>query len=173
MIDNPIWGNIFKKDKESIREYLKKVPIFDNLSNMQLKKIESFMFIRKYMLNEYIFRQNEPGAGMYIIKKGEVDIHLELGIRKVKELALLRTGDFFGEMALLDESMRSASAVAISDQVEVISFFRGDLLKVIQEYPSIACKILWNIGKVISTRMRKSNELLNSYQKQDSDETNS
>ena len=167
MSENPIWGNIFKKDKESIRAYLKKVPIFDSLTDLELKKIERFMQIRKYMLNEYIFRQSEPGAGMYIMKTGEVGIQLETANKKPKELAQLTNGSFFGEMALLDESMRSAAAIAISEHVEVISFFRGDLLKVIEEYPAIACKILWNIGGVISKRVRQSNELLNAYQKQE------
>ena len=139
---------------------------FKRVRGVELKKIERFVAIRRYMLNEYIFRQNEPGAGMYIIKTGEIGIQIAIGHNKTKDLAQLGNSDFFGEMALLDESMRSAAAVAISDQVEVISFFRGDLLKVIEEYPAIACKILWNIGRVISKRMRKSNELLNSYQKQ-------
>lgn len=157
---NAIWTNIFSKSNLKVRDYLKKVPVFSDLSNTELKKLEKHMIRRKFVSKEYIFHQLEPGAGMYIIINGDVKIQIDCDCQLPKELACLAEGDFFGEMALLDESPRSASAVAASDNVELLSFFRGDLLKVMQEQPEIACKILWNIGGVISARLRKNNELM-------------
>ena len=164
MILEALWTNLFNKQHLNIRDYLKKVPVFNDITERDLKRIERYVIRRKFLTNEYIFREMEPGAGMYIIVSGEVKIQLENG-KQIKELACLKEGDFFGEMALLDESPRSASALAVSDKVELVSFFRGDLLKVIEEYPNIACKILWNIGSVISERLRKNNEILHLCQK--------
>ncbi len=162
---NAIWNNFFSKNNLKVRDYLKKVPIFADLSNGELKKLEKHMIRRKFMTNEYIFREMEPGAGMYIVMSGNVKIQIETENKQIKDLALLIEGDFFGEMALLDESPRSASALAFSDKVELLSFFRGDLLKVMQEQPEIACKILWNIGGVISARLRKTNEQISLWEK--------
>ena len=163
IVTEPIWQNFFNKNKFKIIDFLRNVPIFDGLKELEYKRLEKYVFIRRYMLNESLFRQMEPGAGMYIIINGDVKIQLEQGDAAPKVLVTLSTGDFFGEMALLDESPRSAGAVTASNQVELISFFRSDLQKLIDEYPAIGAKILWNIGKVISARLRKGNETLNEY----------
>lgn len=157
MID-AIWSNWFRPVNKTIIDLLRGVPVFAGLSDNELKKVERYMVTRKFVSGEYVFSQREPGAGMYMVIAGEVKILMESS-SETKELSHLREGDFFGEMALLDESARSASAVASTDKVELLSFFRGDLLKLVQEYPEIACKVLWNIGTVLSDRLRKNNEM--------------
>lgn len=158
MID-AIWSNWFRSVNKTIIDLLRGVPVFDGLSDGELKKVARYMVTRKFVEGEYVFSQREPGAGMYMVLVGRVKIILESPTEDTKELALLGEGDFFGEMALLDESARSASAVATTEKLELLSFFRGDLLKLVQEYPDIASKVLWNIGTVLSDRLRKNNEL--------------
>lgn len=155
-----VWGNLFKRRDLHIREYLMNVPIFNGLSSRELARLERYVVTRKFMQNEYIFRQSEPGAGMYIITSGSVGIRLEHHDGCFQNLVTLSEKDFFGEMALLDESPRSAAALAETEKVTLLSFFRGDLLKVRGDYPDLACKILWNIGIVLSERLRVNNELL-------------
>ncbi len=160
MTIDSVWGNLFKRRDLHVREYLLNVPIFHDLSSRELGRLERYVVTRKFMQNEYIFRQSEPGAGMYIITSGTVNIRLEHSDGCTQNLVSLGERDFFGEMALLDESPRSAAAIVETEKVTVLSFFRGDLLKVKGDYPDLACKILWNIGIVLSERLRVNNELL-------------
>lgn len=154
-----VWSNWFRPVNKTILDVLRGVPVFEGLSDRELKKVERYMVTRKFVDGEYVFSQREPGAGMYIVLVGRVRIQMESSPERAKELTTLGEGDFFGEMALLDESARSASAVAATEKLEVLSFFRGDLLKLVQEYPDIASRVLWNIGVVLSERLRKNNEM--------------
>ena len=87
--------------------------------------IESILHEREYQTDEVIFRQDEPGMGMYIIASGTVTIISEPSSMQWSELG---EGEFFGEIALLDEHPRSASAIAktpvqrSSDSSSPISF---------------------------------------------------
>lgn len=153
-----LWKNFFRRDVKKIKDYLKDVPIFETLSDRELGRLERYMLMRSYTGGEHVFHQLEPGAGMYVLLAGEVAITLEVGVDQPTELVTLSEGDFFGEMALLDEAPRSAAAVSKGEKVELLSFFRGDLQKLMNEEPTIAVKILWNIGTVLSARLRKSNE---------------
>ena len=71
-------------------------------------------------------------------------------------LAELTKGDFFGELALLDEEPRSATAKAIESS-NLIGFFRTDLLVLIKRYPDLGNKILLNLSRVLGERLRQTN----------------
>ena len=154
-----VWSNWFRPINKTTLDLLRSVPVFVGLSDRELRKVERYMVVRKFVEGEYVFAQREPGAGMYIVVSGRIKVTMASPHESTKDLATLGDGDFFGEMALLDESARSASVIATSANLELLSFFRGDLLKLVQEYPDIASKILWNIGIVLSDRLRKNNEL--------------
>lgn len=136
-----------------------KVPIFSQLTGRELKKVGSIVHRREYTSKEYVFKQDDPGLGMYVIEDGEVEIVYteESGIEK--GLALLKSGDFFGELSLLDESPRSASAIA-KRQSKIIGFFRPDLIALLDRSPKAGTKILFKLGEVIGTRLRMTNEQL-------------
>ncbi|MCD6335437.1 MAG: cyclic nucleotide-binding domain-containing protein [Candidatus Latescibacteria bacterium] len=161
-MENAFWSNIFKKKPEaekSLSDILKSIPIFSGLSGSELKKVEQIVHLRNYRDQEVIFRQNEPGVGMYVIRSGEVDIVYDWGKPSARTLAHLETGDFFGEMALLDETPRSASAVAMEPS-ELIGFFRPDLLDLIERNPRLGVKIILPLSKLLGERLRRTNEKL-------------
>ncbi len=161
-MENPIWSNgIFmkKRKKENIFTILKQVPIFSDLSDRELVEIEKILHKRKYKEGEPVIRKGDPGLGMYIIVKGSVDIIDKEKKASQKTLASLHDGSFFGDMALLDESPRSASAVATIDS-EIIGFFRPDFLDLIYRKPKLGIKILLALAKVLGERLRRTNELL-------------
>jgi CRP-like cAMP-binding protein len=111
-----------------------------------------------------VFYQNDPGIGLYIIVKGEILITQESDGERF-DLARLTRGDFFGELALLDEERRSASAIAMKEsQIAVI--FRPDLDDFIESNPKEGVKILRGLTHIITTRLRNLNhdyfELYNS-----------
>jgi CRP-like cAMP-binding protein len=161
-MDNPIWGNsLFKKKKQQgdILALLKQVPIFDNLKLKELAEVEKIMHRRKYKKSEPIIRMGDPGLGMYIIAKGSVDIIEEDKEGGSRTLANLKDGSFFGDLALLDESPRSASAVA-TEECDIIGFFRPDFLDLLDRKPKLGIKVLLSLAKTIGERLRRTDEML-------------
>ena len=137
---NFLWENIFKKfeREQNIATVLSQNILFRNLTKKELKFIEKIVHIRKYRAGEYIFRQNENGVGMYIIVNGSVnisiidDVLMEGDKEKEVVVARLETGDFFGELSLVEDiSKRSATAAAAEDTA-LIGFFKPDLLEVLE-----------------------------------------
>jgi CRP-like cAMP-binding protein len=105
-------------------------------------------------MGEDIFIQGVPGAGMYIILEGEVSILVE---PENKEIALLKEGEFFGELALLDESPRSATARS-KEGCTVLGFFQSDLFSLLERSPKLGAKIILRLARIIGERLKFSNE---------------
>jgi len=165
-MSNPIWEHFETQSKEkndNIFKILKTVPIFSDLTSKEIAEIEKIIHRRNYKKNEPIFRMGDPGLGMYIIVEGSVEIAEENEDGEKKSLAVLPDGAFFGDLALLDEAPRSASAIAVVD-CDIIGFFRPDLLDLLYRKPSLGIKILWGLARIIGERLRRTNELLSKSQ---------
>jgi len=153
MTEDPVWSNIFKKNKiveESIFSVLKRLPIFQDLNYKELKAVERILHRRTYRADEVIFKEYEPGVGMYIIESGKV--HITLG-KENKLLVLLSSGDFFGEMALILEGQRTASAIA-TEPTKLLGFFQPDLFNLLETSPKTGNKILQRLAQMIAERLR-------------------
>lgn len=162
MMGNPIWEVVeFRKktDKDDIFKVLKNVPIFSELSKKELHEIKKIIHRRKYKKGEPVFRMGDPGLGMYIIINGMVNIVEENEKNAVKTLAVLKDGAFFGDLALLDEAPRSASAIA-DDSCDILGFFRPDFLDLLYRKPKLGIKILIALSRIIGERLRRTNEQL-------------
>lgn len=150
------WGNIFnrKKGPATIRDFLKAIPLFATLSRSELETLETILHERQYKAKERIFRQDDPGVGMYIIAKGAVVISDE----NTKEvLAELHAGDFFGEIALLNEIPRSASAIAEANTT-LFGLFHPDFLDLVNREPRLGVKVLLSLAETAGKRLIRSNE---------------
>lgn len=152
------WSNLFKDPttKSEIEEVLQSMPPFKFLGEKSLNHLLKLIHYRVYAPGEIIFFQGDPGIGLYIIVNGEVLISEEMEDGERFDLAHLERGDFFGELALLDEEKRSASAVALKEsQLAVI--FKPDLDEFVETYPKEGVKILRGISQIIATRLRNMN----------------
>ncbi|MDA3871216.1 MAG: cyclic nucleotide-binding domain-containing protein [Candidatus Marinimicrobia bacterium] len=169
-MNSPLWDNIFKNKKSTKAlefEAIKNANIFDGLKNKELKFVQTMVYLRKFKKGEYIFKKSNPGNGMYIILKGEVQI-IDENKKEQKQnlLATLVDGEFFGELSLLDESPRSASALC-SDYTEALGFFRSDLLDITNRKPLIGSKIVLNVARILGERLRVTNNKLYEIQHKD------
>jgi CRP-like cAMP-binding protein len=165
---NSLWGNLFKgerKQMEHLLGVLKDIPIFHDLSNRELSSIEGVLHRRHYNADEVIFSQGSMGAGMYIIINGSVKIIAEPGGKVLSELD---DGEFFGEIALLDEVPRSATAVA-KTPCTVLGFFQGDLFGLTERNPKLGIKVLLKLSRMIGRRLINANDQVNKLE----DELNS
>ena len=156
-----LWSNIFRlaRGKESISETLHRVPLFQDLNSKELSILERAVHIRTYMTGESVFLETEPGAGMYLIRSGHVDIVLNHTSEHPLLLAELEAGDFFGEMALLGDTARSATALA-REKSELIGFFYPDLVDVMNVHPAMGAKISFGLARTLAERLRFTNSQL-------------
>jgi len=159
---NNLWGNIFQNlslEQQSVIETLKNVPIFRELKNSEIKEIERIIHHRYFKPQEVIFWEGEPGVGMYIIQSGEIGIYQGRGTEQEEALVSLKEGDFFGEMALLNEEPRSATAVSLTNS-HIIGLFRPDLFGLFERKPEFGVKVLLKLADMLAVRLRKTNEEL-------------
>ncbi|MGA2316453.1 MAG: cyclic nucleotide-binding domain-containing protein [Thermodesulfobacteriota bacterium] len=136
---------------------LRTVPLFEGLTFRDLKKIELIVHERTFMPDEVVFYERQPGTGMYIIKKGLIKLTKTINEEKAK-IADLEEGEFFGEMALLEDYPRSAEATAVV-KTEVLGIFRPDLFDLIEHNPRLGSKILMKLSQRLANRLRKTTEM--------------
>lgn len=160
---NAFWGNIFSRFKIgkeiSNAEVLKLCPVFQHLTVKELRKVSALVYERRYQTGEYLFEKEQPGTAMFIIKSGLVKIVIPGRTDEEVELATIKPEDFLGELALLDETPRSASAKAV-EKTEALAFFREDLNAMLETNPVIASKIFRDLAIIIGQRLKMSNEQL-------------
>jgi CRP-like cAMP-binding protein len=138
-------------------DFLKKVNLFENLSVNELEKIERISRMEAYAKGDVIFKEGAPGDQCYVITNGEVRISKFIPNIGEEALAVLKPGDYFGEMALIDTFPRSANAIANSD-VALLAINKTDLDKVLIMDRELGYKLLWAFTKTLSKRLRETNE---------------
>ncbi len=160
---NAFWGNIFSRFRSGGNipnvEFLKLCPMFQHLTNRELKKVSALIYERRYQAGEFLFEKEQPGTAMFIIKSGRVKIVITGRADEEREMATIRPGDFLGELALLDDTPRSATAKAV-EKTEALAFFREDLNELLETYPVIGSKIMRDLAIIIGQRLKACNELL-------------
>ena len=152
------WGNIFRRAERQTptQALLRKIPIFERLNTRELTAIARIVYRREYDADEVIFRQGEPGVGMYIIESGVVSIIFET---TGQLLADLGQGDFFGEISLLNETPRSATARA-KTPCRLAGLFQPDLLDLVERNPRLGVKVLLALARIAGQRLVHSHEQL-------------
>jgi CRP/FNR family transcriptional regulator, cyclic AMP receptor protein len=166
--DNALWKNLFSQRvirEGTTEEVLSKVPAFANLAPRDLKEVAAIVHKREYRAGEPVFYQGDPGLGMYIVKDGEVSIAILGKDGNEQELAVLGEGDFFGELALLDESPRSANAICKTD-CTLIGFFRPDLFELIDKKNTLGIKIVLKLAEIVAQRLRQTDKELSKVKSQ-------
>ena len=136
-------------------EMLAEVPLFKLLDDAERATLAERLEKITAPAGKTLFSRGDPGHALYVVRSGEVEIFFknDTGERIVLETA--RSGDFFGEISLLDGGPRTASALATQD-LEAIVVDRGDLAEFLRLRPEAAMNILAAMGQ----RLRESARLL-------------
>lgn len=98
--------------------------------------------LRRYGKSEIVFEQGSTGSEMYLIHRGKVLLSVRQDETEQIPLAVLTPGDFFGEMALVDDSPRSATASAVEDDTELIVMDRSRFLFMVRQQPEFALSLM-------------------------------
>ncbi|MCE5252109.1 cyclic nucleotide-binding domain-containing protein, partial [bacterium] len=125
-------------------------------------KLYSIIYVRNYEKEEIVFRQGDPGVGLYIVKEGTADVFSEYANLTCRKIASLFKGDFFGETSLLNESPRSATVVS-SDKTVLWGLFKPDLMNLIDSEPKLGVRLILRLSQVVSERLRLANNALSRF----------
>ncbi len=124
----------------------KQNPLFGELSEAQLVSLAGLARRQRFARGAVVFREGDDGTALFIIERGRVKIVLSSPEGKERILALLRTGDFFGELALLDGGARSADAVALEDS-DLLVLPREAFLGFLSAHPGAAINLVASLSK--------------------------
>lgn len=127
--------------------------LFCQLNPEDLNVLRRTAVERKYSAGQEIFKESDPGDGVYVVKDGEVEISVPVGETVRHVFSRVGPGDIFGEMAVIEDKPRSASAAAAKDTVAYF-ISRPEMLKLIERSPILALALL----REISNRLREFNQ---------------
>ncbi len=133
---------------------LKKIPLFRYLTYQELVKVLNITYLETYDAGAEIIKEADSGEELYVILAGKV-----LVSRSGQEIVELHPGIHFGEMALVDQSPRSATVTA-RDATRLLVVQRRSFYTLIRKEPVLAVKLLWSFVQVLSRRLRETNEQL-------------
>ena len=147
---------------------LTQVEVFEGLTAEQMERILAIARLEECRRGTVIFPENAPGDRMYIVLDGEVEILVDPRIlgEKVPEgtqatpITVIRRGQSFGEVALVDAGVRSAAAVCRSPQARLLVIGRQDFLRLCQEDPSLGFRVMFNIAADLAGRIRTTDLML-------------
>jgi CRP-like cAMP-binding protein len=134
-------------------DVLKRVPLFADLSEVELARFGEVAREREYPKNSVILFEDDPGDALYIVATGQVKVVLIGEDGREVILSVLSDGDFFGEMALIDDEPRSAHVIAMKDS-QLLVLRREDFQAQLEHHPKIALKLL----RVLVQRLRRADE---------------
>lgn len=141
---------------------LKEVAFFEGLTVGQLGKIAAIGGLRSYPAGTFLFSEGDEGDEMFIVMRGKVRISKQVPGIGEEALAILEAGQSFGEMAIIEDSPRSADAIAHSGcEVLVISRRRLDELMFTDK--DLAYVLLWGFVHTLSSRLRETSDKLKAF----------
>ncbi|MBI5496905.1 MAG: Stp1/IreP family PP2C-type Ser/Thr phosphatase [Deltaproteobacteria bacterium] len=135
-------------------ETLKKIPLFRHLTYQELVKVLNITYLQVYDAGTPVVKEGQEGEELFIILSGRVVVS-----KGGQEIVELHPGVHFGEMALVDQSPRSATVTA-RENTRVLVIGRKQFYALIRKEPVLAVKLLWSFVQVLSHRLRETNEQL-------------
>jgi CRP-like cAMP-binding protein len=143
------------------KDALSQVYLFRELAPNEMERVLSISKEKKVKKNEIVFKEGDIGDAFYLIVTGSVRISTLVPGVGEEALTILGEGEYFGEMALIDDAPRSASAIANDDGM-LLHIGKDDFRKLLEQQTDIAYKLLWIFTKTLSARLRKTDEQLKS-----------
>ncbi len=129
-------------------DFLKRVRLFEDLDQKSLESIANSAVEQSYQVGQEVVRQGDTGVGAFIIRSGRVEV-VQDHAGTVERIGELRSGDVFGEMALLDEFPRSATVRAL-EPTTCLGIQRWHFRGILESHPQIALALL----PVLTRRLR-------------------
>src|SRR6266513_655956 len=139
---------IRRMPEQRVAEHLRRLPLFSRLPESELAEIADRVRTKSFKRGEMIFRKDDPGTHLYMVLDGGVKIALPGEFGQEALVAIMRPGEFFGELALFDRSPRSASATALEDTRAAL-LAGDDFLAYLESHPASFRVVLETLARTI------------------------
>lgn len=139
----------------SIVNYLKQSDIFYKFTTTQLELVANLCQEIILKADEELFRENSKSNELYVITSGEVDILIG-AVGDETTIATLKRGQSFGEVALVDEGLRSATARATHKEARLLVIPREKLIMLCDTYPQLGHRLMYNLATDLATKIRNT-----------------
>ena len=142
--------------------YLKQSDIFYQFTPTQLELVANLCQEVVFNSGEVIFQENSGSKELYVIVQGEVDILINrgttgaLGNKAETVVARLRRGQSFGEVALVDEGLRSASARSAQKETRLLVIPRDKIIMLCETYPQLGYRLMYNLAADLAMKIRNT-----------------
>lgn len=157
--------------QQSIAAILSVTEIFDNLSTTQLELVASICESATFNQGEVLMQENDSSTELYVIARGGVEILMNPSLvgeeqEKYEPVVIteLRQGQVFGEVALVDEGIRSATARVSQDNTTLLKVPRDRLMLLCDTYPDLGYKIMKNVAADLAFKIRNTDLTVRQYQ---------
>lgn len=138
--------------------FFRRFSLFAELDDRELSSLANVAKTRRYAKDDVVFHADESGDVFCLIKEGQVKVTMISPEGKEIILSMLGPGDFFGEMALLDDEPRSATVVA-TEPLELVTIWRSDFLQILSENFPLTRKILAELSRRLRTASNRIESL--------------
>ena len=141
--------------------FLKQSDIFCQFTPTQLELVGNLCQEVVYNSGEIVFQENSSSKELYVIVQGEVDILINRSTtgdleKKETAVARLRRGQSFGEVALVDEGLRSASARSAQKDTRLLVIQRDKLIMLCETYPQLGYRLMHNLAADLAMKIRNT-----------------
>jgi CRP/FNR family cyclic AMP-dependent transcriptional regulator len=137
--------------------FFRGVPLFHGLSSRQLGRLMQAMQKRSYRSGELLFQEGQVGKAVFIIESGRVELTRRTIGGEPRSLGILGAGQIFGEMALLEQMERTATATVVEDGV-IYLLYTATLESLIRTSPAIGVRLMRNMAAMLSSLLRRTNQ---------------
>ena len=136
---------------------LKNNQLFKGLSDKEVEHIAAICEKKEYDGSSIIFKEKSKGSGMYILIQGQVDIQMSMGIDdEPATVHVIREGEVFGELSLVDRTARSATAKAAGPSITFI-LDADSFDELCDKNHRIGLIVMRNIARIVTSRLRETN----------------
>lgn len=141
---------------------IRQAAIFADLDEDELRRVAEICTEQHFKFGQTVFKEGDPGNRLFIISTGEVRVSRQVPGSGEEALAVLKPGACFGEMSVFDRSERSTDAIANTD-CTLVTITRSDFEMLLDFDRDLAFKVLWAVVRLLSQRLRVTNENLRSF----------
>jgi CRP-like cAMP-binding protein len=143
--------------------FLKQADIFYQFTPTQLEMVANLCLEKTYNMGETILEEGSSSKELYIITQGEVDILVNPALvggpdvpKGLATVATMRRGQSFGEIALVDEGLRSATARASQKDTKLLVIPRDKLIMLCETYPQLGYRLMYNLAADLAMKIRNT-----------------
>lgn len=138
-------------------DQLKEISLFQDLSDDELEKVQKIVKLQTFRKGQVIWEEGDPEQGLHMIMTGKIKVSRRTRDGDPQVLAVLKKGNFIGELSLLDGRSHSASAEALM-KTNMLIIKKADLDKFLEKNPKTAYKIVRDLAIEISHIVRNMND---------------